>query len=243
VSFEVSADDYLRFMGPYSQPLAARFCDLAGIRGGQRVLDVGCGPGPLTAELVSRAGAAAVSAVEPSASFAAAARQRWPEVDIRRCGAERLPFPDGAFDAALAQRFTLGVGPSGDYVAALTQDQRHELRERCRRLLPDGPVEVIATTWAATARPAPAGGLLDGVPVPAGPRAAAQPGRLPAGIPVPPGSAVSWPVSWPVPHRPPPVRINLSTDHDRQKSVRQRDDTPKLDRRYCSRFGKRARLN
>ncbi len=163
MSFEVSADDYLRFMGPYSQPLAARFCDLAGIRGGQRVLDVGCGPGPLTAELVSRTGAAAVSAVEPSVSFAAAARDRWPEVDIRRCGAEQLPFPDGLTvrvrHASFEQwweRFTLGVGPSGDYVATLTQDQRDELGERCRRLLPDGPVEISATAWAATARPAPA---------------------------------------------------------------------------------------
>ena len=54
------------------------------------------------------------------------------------------------------ERFTLGVGPSGDYVAALAQDQRDELRERCRRLLPDGPVEISATAWAATARPAPA---------------------------------------------------------------------------------------
>jgi hypothetical protein len=35
VSFEVSADDYLRFMGPYSQPLAARFCDLAGYAAGR----------------------------------------------------------------------------------------------------------------------------------------------------------------------------------------------------------------
>ncbi len=42
--------------------------------------------------------------------------------------------------------------------------------------------------------------------VPAGPGAAAQPGRLPAGILVPPGS----PVSWPVPHPPPPVRQNDS---------------------------------
>ena len=58
VSFDVSADAYLRFMGRYSEPLAAQFADLAGVGRGQRVLDVGCGPGALTAELVSRAGAA-----------------------------------------------------------------------------------------------------------------------------------------------------------------------------------------
>jgi SAM-dependent methyltransferase len=103
VSFEVSADAYMRFMGQYSEPLARRFADLAGIGDGQRVLDVGCGPGALTAELVKRAGAASVSAVEPSASFAAAVRERLPGVEVRRSAAERLPFPDGTFDAALAQ--------------------------------------------------------------------------------------------------------------------------------------------
>ena len=71
MSFNVSADAYLRFMGRYSEPLAAQFADLARVRGGQRLLDVGCGPGALTAELVSRAETAAVSAVEPSGSFGA----------------------------------------------------------------------------------------------------------------------------------------------------------------------------
>ena len=47
VSFDVSADAYLRFMGKYSEPLATQFADLAGVRAGQQVLDVGCGPGAL----------------------------------------------------------------------------------------------------------------------------------------------------------------------------------------------------
>jgi trans-aconitate methyltransferase len=84
VSFEVSAGAYLRFMGRYSEPLAGSFAGLAGVRRGQRVLNVGCGPGALAAELVSRAGAGAVSAAEPSASFAAAARGRGPRPTARR---------------------------------------------------------------------------------------------------------------------------------------------------------------
>ncbi len=103
MSFDVSADAYMRFMGRYSEPLAARFADLAGVRAGQRVLDVGCGPGALTAALAGRVGANAVSAVEPSGSFAAAVRERLPGVDVRQCAAERLPFPDDSFDCALAQ--------------------------------------------------------------------------------------------------------------------------------------------
>jgi SAM-dependent methyltransferase len=103
VSFEVSADAYLRFMGKYSEPLAVQFANLAGIRAGLRVLDVGCGPGALTAELARRTGPDAVRAVEPSASFAAAARERLPGVDIQQASAEQLPFPDRTFDATLAQ--------------------------------------------------------------------------------------------------------------------------------------------
>ena len=108
----------MRFMGRYSEPLAAQFADLAGVRQGQQVLDVGCGPGALTAELVRRTGADAVSAVEPSASFAAAARKRLPEVDVRLAAAEQLPFPDTAFDAALAQ---LVVHFMADPVAGLRE--------------------------------------------------------------------------------------------------------------------------
>jgi SAM-dependent methyltransferase len=103
VSFAVAADAYDRFMGRYSQPLAAPFLEFAGIANEHKVLDVGCGPGALTAELVERLGASAVSAVDPSESFVEAARERFPEVTVDRASAEELPFPAGTFDAALAQ--------------------------------------------------------------------------------------------------------------------------------------------
>ena len=90
-------------MGRYSTPLAPLFADFAGITDDQVVLDVGCGPGALTAELVRRLSPACVSAVDPSESFVAAARQRQPEVTVRHAAAEALPFEDRMFDAALAQ--------------------------------------------------------------------------------------------------------------------------------------------
>ena len=103
MSFAVAADAYDRFMGRYSEPLAPVLADYAGISSGQHVLDVGCGPGALTAELVRRVGSAAVSAVDPSEPFVAAARDRFPDVTVRRASADELPFPANSFDAALAQ--------------------------------------------------------------------------------------------------------------------------------------------
>ena len=103
MSFAVAADAYDRFMGRYSVPLAAPFMEFAGVASERQVLDVGCGPGALTAELVERLGPSAVTAVDPSESFVAAARERFPEVTVRRASAEELPFESGSFDAALAQ--------------------------------------------------------------------------------------------------------------------------------------------
>lgn len=103
MSFTVAAEAYDRFMGRYSVLLAPQLATLADVVAGQRVLDVGCGPGALTTELVRRLGPGAVSAVDPSEPFVAAARERHPGVSVERASAEHLPFPDQAFDAALAQ--------------------------------------------------------------------------------------------------------------------------------------------
>jgi SAM-dependent methyltransferase len=102
MAFNVAADAYGRFMGRYSEPLADQLVELAGVRRGQRALDVGCGPGVLTSRLADRLGADNVAAIDPSPPFVAAARDRCPGVDVREGTAESLPFADGAFDVALA---------------------------------------------------------------------------------------------------------------------------------------------
>ena len=118
MTFAVAADSYDRFMGRYSTLLAPQFADLAGVGSGQRVIDVGCGPGALTTELVERVGASNVAAVDPSESFVVAARERHPGVDVQEAPAETLPFADGMFDAALAQ---LVVHFMADPVQGLTE--------------------------------------------------------------------------------------------------------------------------
>jgi SAM-dependent methyltransferase len=126
MTFDVAAESYDRFMGRYSSLLSSQLADFASVRDGQRILDVGCGTGALTSELVARVGPTAVAAVDPSEPFVAATRERHPGVDVRRSQAEHLPFPNAAFDAALAQ---LVVHFMKDPVAGLAEMGRVTRRD------------------------------------------------------------------------------------------------------------------
>jgi SAM-dependent methyltransferase len=118
MSFDVAADSYGRFMGRYSERLAVGFADAAQLAPGQRVLDVGCGPGALTAQLVDRLGPEHVVAVDPSPPFVEAVRARFPDVEVLLAPGESLPLADDAFDASLAQ---LVVNFMADPVAGLRE--------------------------------------------------------------------------------------------------------------------------
>jgi SAM-dependent methyltransferase len=102
-TFRASADAYDRLVGRYSPQLASALIDFAGVEPGMRALDVGCGPGALTAELAELLGTASVSAADPSEPFVQSCRSRLPGVEVVVAGAEVLPFADGSFDAALSQ--------------------------------------------------------------------------------------------------------------------------------------------
>jgi SAM-dependent methyltransferase len=134
VSFAVAPSAYDRFMGQYSVQLSSQLADLAGVAAGTRAIDVGCGPGALTGELVARLGESSVAAVDPSEPFVAAARERYPGVDVRLAPAESLPFPDGSFDAALAQ-----------LVVHFMSDPAEGIREMARVVRPGGTV--VACVW------------------------------------------------------------------------------------------------
>lgn len=102
-TFLAPAQAYDDFMGRYSVRLAPAFADFAGIVKPMRVLDVGCGPGALTGELVARLGADSVSAVDPTPGFVQACAARHPRVQVVQAPAESLPFPDMSFATAAAQ--------------------------------------------------------------------------------------------------------------------------------------------
>jgi SAM-dependent methyltransferase len=139
--FAPSAESYDRMMGRYLPTLAPAFADAAGVQPGMRMLDVGSGPGGLTAELVRRGGAGRVAAVDPTPPFVEACRHRNPGVDVRLAAAESLPFTDGAFDATLA---CLVVGFMRDPAAGL--------REMVRVTAPGGIV--AACFWHHSRMPA-----------------------------------------------------------------------------------------
>ena len=142
MTFDVTADAYGRFMGRFSEPLAEQFVAFVGVAAGQRVLDVGCGPGALTARLVDRLGVDAVAGVDPSASFVAAARARFPGLDVREARAEALPFADGSFDAVLAQ-----------LVVHFMNDPVTGLREMGRVCRPGGTVAACVWDYGGGAGP------------------------------------------------------------------------------------------
>ena len=102
-TFRTPAEAYDRHIGRYGRGLARALIDAAGVRPGHRALDVGCGPGALTSELVALLGAERVAAVDPSVPFADACRRRRPGVHVEVASAEALPFEDAVFDHALAQ--------------------------------------------------------------------------------------------------------------------------------------------
>jgi SAM-dependent methyltransferase len=134
VELSAAVENYDRFMGRYATGLAPKFADAAGVRGGMRVLDVGCGPGALTVELAGRVGEDNVAAIDPAPEFAAACQARIPGADVREGVAESLPWDDGTFDAAMCS-----------LVVAWMSDADQGIGEMARVTKPGGTV--AAAMW------------------------------------------------------------------------------------------------
>ena len=132
-------------MGRYAEPLAEVFASFVGVGVGDKVLDVGCGPGALTAHLMSLG--AEVTGIDPSPPFVDAIRARFPDVDVRQGAAEELPYDTDVFDAALAQ---LVVHFMTDPVVGIGQMARVTRRGGVvAACVWNGPTGALAPFWDA----------------------------------------------------------------------------------------------
>jgi len=107
---------------------------LLALRPGERVVDIGAGPGFLVAEMAAEG--ARVVAVDPSASMRELARGRDVDFEVVDGSAERLPLPDGSVDAAVATQ-----------VLEYVPDVPGALAEIRRVLRPGGRVLLLDTDW------------------------------------------------------------------------------------------------
>jgi SAM-dependent methyltransferase len=95
---------YERFMGRWSQLLAPPFISFAGIKNGQRVLDVGTGTGSLAVAVETRMPASEISGIDPSQAFIAHAKKnaKSTRAQFEVGDAQALKFKDASFDQTLA---------------------------------------------------------------------------------------------------------------------------------------------
>lgn len=127
------AGSYLQGFGQLVSEAIEPLLDAVDVGPGQRVLDVGTGPG-LTAA-AARAREAEAVGIDFSERMIAEARRTNPEIEFRKASADDLPFGEEEFDAVV-----------GNFILHHTALPARVLSEAYRVLEPDGKIGF--TVWA-----------------------------------------------------------------------------------------------
>jgi ubiquinone/menaquinone biosynthesis C-methylase UbiE len=119
---------------PAAARLRARSYQLLRLPPDATVVDVGCGTARAVAELAEHA--AHAIGVDPDPAMLAAARRRFPDVDVRAADAAELPLADGQVH-----------GYRADKVYHVLPDPQAALAEARRVLLPGGRIALLGQDW------------------------------------------------------------------------------------------------
>lgn len=147
-----AGDGYDAYMGRWSRRIAPRFLDWLDLPNGLDWLEVGCGTGALTAEILAECAPRDLIAVDPSEGFLAKARDVVPDTraDFRLGDAEALALEDRSRDAVVS-------GLVLNFVADRRQAMA-EMARVCRRGgsvafyvwdYPGGGLEFVRAFWTA----------------------------------------------------------------------------------------------
>lgn len=99
-----TGESYNRYMGRWSRQIAARFLEWLGVQAGQDWLEVGCGTGALSSEILARCHPANQVGVDPSVGFIRLAMQQLKDPRINFCvaDAQDLPFTASSYDVVVS---------------------------------------------------------------------------------------------------------------------------------------------
>jgi trans-aconitate 2-methyltransferase len=95
------AERYHRVSDP-QRSWGLRVLERLDARAGERILDIGCGTGRLTAEIASRVPGTRVVGVDRSSTMVEEAHRRAPELRLARADATRLPLRGAIFNAVFS---------------------------------------------------------------------------------------------------------------------------------------------
>jgi len=154
-----NAAAYDSYMGRWSARLAPLFLDFAGVRDGDRVLDVGCGTGVLSRAVLVSTPRSEVVGVDPARPFIEHARANCsgPRIRYDVGDALALPYPDASFGQSLSLLVLMFI-PQGEKAAG---EMRRVTRPggavaACTWDSGEGGMELASTFWEEAIRLDPA---------------------------------------------------------------------------------------